>query len=621
MSIDASLNTYKATLKVVFIAVNKNDPSPVTLDLPFNQSQTALDILLKAQRHDQCYKFEDEINPIYGKFVTSICSVKNNKTSNQHWVFYVNDKKASVGVSFYRIKPNDVVEFRYMNKSTNVYIDTNSVTLKVLFDAIDKQNPDPVYMDYPSNENKTAFDILRAVQSHPCFNFNYTVYPTYGAYITSICNVSQNATAQYYWKFYVNDKEASVGVSSYLIKANDMIEMRYMHQNVREVIPTYNVTLKVEFHAIDKQDPPPLRLNFPINLNKTAFDVLQAVQSQPCYNFKYVWDPKHGVFITSICGVSNENTLYNYWFFYVNDKKAPVGVSSYQISPNDMIEMRYLHMDFNLDIPTYIVTLKVVFVLPVKNVSEPFYINYPNNENKTAFDVLLAAQSHPCYNFSYTEIPIYGAFITSICGVNINSTTHTYWMFYVNGKEESLGISSYLVKPNDVVELRYLNSNTLFLRYDITVKVVLEAINKSSFGPVQLSFPRKENKTVFDVLVEAQIYICHNSNHSVLANSGGSIASICGIRENKTAEVFWKLFINENEISDDVMSYGVKPNDIVEMRYVSAAVKSTPAPTASRSTPAPSAALPSVNKLNHVLLVFICLVFRVLILFQNQFYV
>ena len=610
MSIGVSPYTYQAKLKVVFSAINKSNPSSVTLNLPFNRSQSAFDMLLKASTN-QCYNIEYETNPIYGKYVTSICDVKNNKTSS--WVFYVNDKKASVGVSFYRIKPNDVIEFRYMNKDTkNVYIRFNSVTLKVTFDAIDKENPDPVYMDYPSNENKTAFDILRAAQSHPCFNFNHAVNPTYGAYITSICGVSQNTTAHYYWIFYVNDKEVSLGVSTYLIKPNDTIEMRYMHQNVSEVIRTYNVTLKVDFDAIDKQDPAPLNLSFPINANKTAFDVLLAAQRQTCYNFKYARDPKFGVFITSICGVSNENTLHNYWMFYVNGERAQVGVSSYQISPNDMIQMRYLHMNFNFDIPTYLVTLKVVFALPDKNATKPFYINYPKNENKTAFDVLLAAQSHPCYNFNYTEIPVYGAYITSICGVSNRFATHTYWMFYVNGKEESLGISSYLVKPNDVVELRYLNSTTLFLRYNITVRVVSEAIDRHGFPPVQLSFPREENKTVFDVLLETQSYICFNSNHSVLANESGSVISICGIHENKTAEIFWKLFINENEISDDVRSYGVKPNDVVEMRYVSVAAK---------STPAPSCALSSMNNLNHVLPVFICFVFNVLSVFQNQFYV
>lgn len=610
MNISVSPYTYKATLKVVFIAINQNDPSPVNFDLPFNQSQTAFDILLKAQKHP-CYNFEDKTNPIYGKFVTSICGVQNNKTSSQYWVFYVNNKEASVGVSFYRIKPNDVVEFRYMNKDTSVYIRTNSVTLKVIFDAINKKNPDPVYMDYPSNENKTAFDILRAAQSHPCFNFNYTVNPPHGAYITSICGISQNSTAHYYWIFYVNNKEASVGVSTYLIKPNDVLEMRYMHQNVNKVIRTYNVTLKVEFDVIDKQDPAPLHLNFPVNVNKTAFDVLLVARSLPCYNFKYARDPKYGVFITSICGVSNDNTLHNYWMFYVNDEKASVGVSSYEISPSDTIQMRYLAMDLNLDIRTYIVSLKVMFSLPDKTDPEPFYINYPINENKTAFDVLLAAQSHPCYNFSYTEIPVYGAFITSICGVNNSISTHTYWLFYVNGKEQSLGISSYIVKRNDVVELRYLNSNTLLLRYNIAVRVVFEAIDRRGFAPVQLSFPRKESKTVFDILLEAHSYNCYNSSHSVLANSGGSITSICGIHENKTAEIFWKLFINGNEISDDVRSYGVKPNDIVEMRYVSVAVK---------STPAPSGALFSVNKLNHILLVFICSVVSVLSVFHNQFY-
>lgn len=70
------------------------------------------------------------------------------------------------------------------------------------------------------------------------------------------------------------------------------------------------------------------------------------------------------------------------------------------------------------------------------------------NQSSVLFDVL--AEN---VNMSYTEDPTYGAFITAINGVE--SAGGKYWMYYVNGELAQVGVSSYIVQSNDVIEFRY----------------------------------------------------------------------------------------------------------------------------------------------------------------------
>jgi hypothetical protein len=50
-----------------------------------------------------------------GDFIVSINGVKND--SNMGWIYYVNGKEASVGVSNYKINPGDVVSWKYEKSS------------------------------------------------------------------------------------------------------------------------------------------------------------------------------------------------------------------------------------------------------------------------------------------------------------------------------------------------------------------------------------------------------------------------------------------------------------------------------------------------------------------------
>lgn len=51
-----------------------------------------------------------------GFFVEEINGLKNNP-AGKNWLYYVNGRPAQVGVSYYLIKANDIIEWKYENKS------------------------------------------------------------------------------------------------------------------------------------------------------------------------------------------------------------------------------------------------------------------------------------------------------------------------------------------------------------------------------------------------------------------------------------------------------------------------------------------------------------------------
>ncbi len=48
-----------------------------------------------------------------GHFVESINGIKNNQKENQYWIYYINGESANMGISQYKIQPNDKIEWRF----------------------------------------------------------------------------------------------------------------------------------------------------------------------------------------------------------------------------------------------------------------------------------------------------------------------------------------------------------------------------------------------------------------------------------------------------------------------------------------------------------------------------
>jgi hypothetical protein len=55
--------------------------------------------------------FKDKTYSGMGKFIEEIDGLKNNGDKN--WIYYVNGKKATIGVSNYKLNPGDIVSWKY----------------------------------------------------------------------------------------------------------------------------------------------------------------------------------------------------------------------------------------------------------------------------------------------------------------------------------------------------------------------------------------------------------------------------------------------------------------------------------------------------------------------------
>lgn len=48
-----------------------------------------------------------------GYFITQIHGKKNDDIPGYYWIYYINDAKATIGVSNYILKPHDIIEWKY----------------------------------------------------------------------------------------------------------------------------------------------------------------------------------------------------------------------------------------------------------------------------------------------------------------------------------------------------------------------------------------------------------------------------------------------------------------------------------------------------------------------------
>jgi hypothetical protein len=80
--------------------------------------------LMKNLREQKKIDFSGHDYSGMGFFIEEINGVRNNPPnplyqggSGKNWLYYVNGRLASIGVSFYKLKNNDTIEWKYENKS------------------------------------------------------------------------------------------------------------------------------------------------------------------------------------------------------------------------------------------------------------------------------------------------------------------------------------------------------------------------------------------------------------------------------------------------------------------------------------------------------------------------
>lgn len=76
-----------------------------------------------------------------------------------------------------------------------------------------------------------------------------------------------------------------------------------------------------------------------IRENTSVYDFMEKFRSKGEINFEDKTYLGMGKFIEEINGVRDDGSKY--WIYYVNGKKAYIGVSNYKINPGDVVSWRY----------------------------------------------------------------------------------------------------------------------------------------------------------------------------------------------------------------------------------------------------------------------------------------
>jgi len=74
------------------------------------QNQITIYELMLQLKNEGKMNFQEKTYTGMGKFIEEINGLKNRE---KNWIYYVNDKKAQIGISNYQIKPGDVVSWKY----------------------------------------------------------------------------------------------------------------------------------------------------------------------------------------------------------------------------------------------------------------------------------------------------------------------------------------------------------------------------------------------------------------------------------------------------------------------------------------------------------------------------
>lgn len=97
--------------------VNKGEDNQTFLEINNKKIATKIaegknvyDFMQKLQKEGKI-NFRDSTYIGMGKLIEEINGVKNN--GNKNWIYYVNGKKAEIGISNYKLKTGDVVSWKY----------------------------------------------------------------------------------------------------------------------------------------------------------------------------------------------------------------------------------------------------------------------------------------------------------------------------------------------------------------------------------------------------------------------------------------------------------------------------------------------------------------------------
>lgn len=86
--------------------------------------------------------------------------------------------------------------------------------------------------------------------------------------------------------------------------------------------------------------------------------------------------------------------------------------------------------------------------------------NYPLtiSEYSTAYDLMISAKNQRLITLHATPYGDLGYMIDELNGLKNSSGEKKYWIYYINGKKATIGISSYVIHEGDIIEWKYEDS-------------------------------------------------------------------------------------------------------------------------------------------------------------------
>lgn len=99
--------------------------------------------------------------------------------------------------------------------------------------------------------------------------------------------------------------------------------------------------------------------------------------------------------------------------------------------------------------------------IPVTLVIERVPLVLAVREGSTVLSVLEKARDASFITFSGREYPGMGFFVQEINKKGKNARDGKYWVYSINGKKAIVGVSLYMIKPQDVISWNYENDENL----------------------------------------------------------------------------------------------------------------------------------------------------------------
>jgi len=76
-------------------------------------------------------------------------------------------------------------------------------------------------------KNSTVYGLMNALAARGDIIFSGKNSSGLGFFVDEINGIKNNASGNTYWLYYINDMAASVGISNYVLKADDIISWKY----------------------------------------------------------------------------------------------------------------------------------------------------------------------------------------------------------------------------------------------------------------------------------------------------------------------------------------------------------------------------------------------------------